>query len=921
MATLLPSHFDRSLDEFERAWQERPADGPLPRWQDFLLPDGQALSPKFLFWLLATDIEHRLAAGAPALLAESYLEEQRLPQGGVDPEVVAELVRWEYRLRWQRGDRARRRDYLQCFPHLEANLQDLVPAGSCPRCGLRDLPLHDEDAEAVTCVRCGARLAVAEVFPTRAADAESVADAPTWPPEAPAGMPAAASLPDTTPTAGNTTAAAMPAGPPVRLGRFHIREEIARGGMGVILRGHDDDLNRDVAVKILLDEHADKPELLHRFVEEAQIAGQLQHPGVVPIYELGRLPDRRPFFAMKLVKGRTLADLLAERSDPTQDLPRFLGIFEQVCQAVAFAHSKRVIHRDLKPANVMVGGFGEVQVMDWGLAKVLGAGWAAAVARPAPAAGLSAIRTVRSQPAAKGDATAPDGAQTEAGSVLGTPAYMPPEQARGEVDSLDQRCDVFGLGAILCEILTGNPPYMASESWRVVYLAALGDLADGFARLERCGADKELLALARDCLSPEIDKRPRDAGEVAQRMATYLQGIQERLWSAERERANDSKHHFDRGNALKAKGRWDEAIGCYRKAIDLNPQYAQPYTKLGLILAWKGELDEAIRCHRKAIQLEPGYPLAHYYLGLALRSECRLAESLAALRRAHELGSGRPDWREPSGQLVANVEALVAVEAKLPAYLEGKYHSTDSQECLRLAELCVLKHWHKAAAGFHAAAFVIDPKLAADLKLGHRYKAACYAALAGCGKSNDLDTLNTEDGTRLRRQALDWLRADLDAWGKRLTEALTLADLPAEELEACWPKSGRRAAKVLRTMGHWQQNSDFAGVRGDKALAALPAEERGAWRKLWTDVAALAQKAALIGQVEVKEAALKESEVRLAQAKRRLQKLPRSAEAAEAPHLQKVQQQAAELEKKLEALGKELEALRRELQGSAPARP
>src|SRR5262249_25542552 len=124
--------------------------------------------------------------------------------------------------------------------------------------------------------------------------------------------------------------------------------------------------------------HRERPELLQRFVEEAQIAGQLQHPGIVPVYELGQFPDRRPYFTMKLVKGRTLATLLAERGSPGADIPgspsegmRFLKVFEQVCQTVAYAHARGVIHRDLKPSNVMVGNFGEVQVMDWGLAKVL----------------------------------------------------------------------------------------------------------------------------------------------------------------------------------------------------------------------------------------------------------------------------------------------------------------------------------------------------------------------------------------------------------------------------------------------------------------------------------------------------------------------------------------------------------------------
>ncbi len=190
--------------------------------------------------------------------------------------------------------------------------------------------------------------------------------------------PAAASGDVTSPPSGPSDGAA-PA--PECAGRCLLLGEIARGGMGVIFRAHDPELGREVAVKVLLESRQDHDDLERHFLEEAQIGGQLQHPGVVPVYDVGRLPDDRPFFTMKLVEGRTLAALLKERDTPAHDLPRFLKIFEQVCQAMAYAHSKGVLHRDLKPANVMVGAFGEVQVMDWGLAKVLKAG---------------AVRTVRS---------------------------------------------------------------------------------------------------------------------------------------------------------------------------------------------------------------------------------------------------------------------------------------------------------------------------------------------------------------------------------------------------------------------------------------------------------------------------------------------------------------------------------------------
>lgn len=162
--------------------------------------------------------------------------------------------------------------------------------------------------------------------------------------------------------------------------RLVLQSEIARGGMGAVWKGADTDLGREVAVKVLLQTHHGKTELLQRFVDEARIHGQLQHPGVAPVYEMGQFPDKRPYFTMKLIKGQTLARLLADRPHPAHDRPRFLKIFEQVCQTLAYAHARGVIHRDLKPANIMVGAFGETLVVDWGLAKCVSQ-------HPDPAAG------------------------------------------------------------------------------------------------------------------------------------------------------------------------------------------------------------------------------------------------------------------------------------------------------------------------------------------------------------------------------------------------------------------------------------------------------------------------------------------------------------------------------------------------------
>jgi tetratricopeptide (TPR) repeat protein len=335
-----------------------------------------------------------------------------------------------------------------------------------------------------------------------------------------------------------------------RVGRFQLFGEIARGGMGAVFMGRDVDLGRDLAVKVLLEQHRDRPEFVRRFVEEAQIGGQLQHPGVVPVYELGGFADRRPFFAMKLVKGETLAALLKGRNGPSDDPARFLGIFAQVCQTVAYAHARGVIHRDLKPANIMVGRFGEVQVMDWGLAKVL-KNRVDGVCEPEDVqpADLTTVRTLRSGSA---------GSASLVGNVLGTPAYMAPEQAAGEIDVVDERADVFGLGSILCTILTGEPAYTGRTSREVLHKARRGDTGDVLARLDASGAEADLLELAGACLAVDPCDRPRDAGVVVERVTAHIRGVQERLRSAELARVDAqarAEEALRTADAAKAKAR------------------------------------------------------------------------------------------------------------------------------------------------------------------------------------------------------------------------------------------------------------------------------------------------------------------------------------------------------------------------------
>jgi hypothetical protein len=313
------------------------------------------------------------------------------------------------------------------------------------------------------------------------------------------------------------------------IGHFQLGAEIGTGGMGVVYLARDVALDRDVAVKTLNERHGADASASQRFLVEAKITGQLAHPGIPAVHELGTLSDGRPFLAMKLVRGQTLRTLLQERSDPGQERGRFIAIFEQICQALGYAHEHRVIHRDLKPGNVMVGTHGEVQVMDWGLAKVLREQGDTTQVKEDDPWRTDAFGTVIDTPEAVGS-------KTQTGQMLGTPAYMPPEQAGGQVRLLDPRSDVFGLGAILCEILTGLPPYRGKTVNDVRLQAVRGELAEALARLEQCGAEPELTALCKRCLAFRQDDRPADGGAVAAEVGRIRQAAEDRARQAELER-------------------------------------------------------------------------------------------------------------------------------------------------------------------------------------------------------------------------------------------------------------------------------------------------------------------------------------------------------------------------------------------------
>jgi tetratricopeptide (TPR) repeat protein len=570
--------------------------------------------------------------------------------------------------------------------------------------------------------------------------------------------------------------------------RYQLQGEIARGGMGAVLRGRDVDLGRDLAVKVLLEKHADRPEVVRRFIEEAQIGGQLQHPGVVPVYDIGRFGER-PFFTMKFVKGHTLQALLAERGEPSADRPRFLAIVLQVAQAVAYAHAKGVIHRDLKPSNVMVGAFGEVQVMDWGLAKVLAEGGVAdeeRASRQQQQEDGTLIRTARSGGTGFGT-------DTEAGSLLGTPAYMPPEQAQGDVAQLDRRADVFGLGAILCQVLTGKPPYVGRSNEEVRRMAANAAQADAAARLDGCGADPELVALTKACLAPETIDRPKDARAVAEGLSAYLNGVQQRLQTAQRERAV----------ALAREGEQRK-----RRKVQLALAAALVALLLGggAFAWWRNEQAQLVR-QREARNAEAVAALLKQCEdALVAGDAAKAAVALDAAKERSEQG-GAEEQAQQLGRLVADLAVLKdldAVDQFLWTWTENSFPSgaalaTRTQEALARFGVGAEAVSEDEAAARVSASVVRERIVSAlDRLLWLRKTAAVRAVL------RRVDAEPYRDAVRDAILARDWAKFTELAGQQTALEqppgfVAFLGELPAIEVK-------RRRHLLAVALNHWPGN-------------------------------------------------------------------------------------------------------------------
>ena len=436
------------------------------------------------------------------------------------------------------------------------------------------------------------------------------------------------------PTVSAASGVAAPPRPPELQG-YESSELLGVGGMGEVWRVYDPSLNRHLALKSLRPHLCTDPILEARFLGEARLTAQLQHPGVIPVHTTGALADGRRYFTMKEVSGRNLREIIRElhrrsqkgRWSTTADgwsLNRLLATFYQVCQTLAYAHQRGVIHRDIKPSNVMMGAFGEVYVMDWGLARVDGKD------------GQRPSRSDREE----------DSELTVWGEVPGTPAYMSPEQIVGDTSAIGPASDVYALGALLYEILSGQPPYGRGRPQDIIRLAKAGPPPPpGRADPDRPSLPipDGLEAVCMQALSRDPQERFSDAGVLAQEIGAWLDGARRReqaqalvitadvLHAQARQRREDAVTLRAEAAAILATVKPYEAVEGKR------PGWEKQDAADSLDQTAQREEVEVVQTLRAALYQDPEHTEAHERLALHYAAAHRKAEAEQDTRRAQAL--------------------------------------------------------------------------------------------------------------------------------------------------------------------------------------------------------------------------------------------------------------------------------------------
>ncbi len=516
--------------------------------------------------------------------------------------------------------------------------------------------------------------------------------------------------------------------------RYEMLEEIARGGAAAVWRVRDRHLHRETAIKFLLDSQ-NNHSMRKRLESEARLCARLVHPGIVPIHELSSFSDGRPFVSMKLVKGHTLLQLMD--SDRPISTSHAIDIFAKVCEAMGYAHSQRIMHRDLKPSNIMVGAFGEVQIMDWGLGKQLDdeseQSSDMSFGSEQTTSRLSSEDTQRLF--SKSETYIEE---TLVGSVLGTIAYMSPEQACGRINFIDCRSDVFSLGAILCRILTGLPPYHNADQNRLLEDAQTGNLQDAISRL-RQSKESCLAQLAITCMSINPNNRPRDAQELLTRLeqirkqhnqrkrilitilialplvlvAAFAAVTVERLFPpAVIESAYEvpiEELKIEHVLSLADASQYEAAQRQYRRFVSANPTDHYARFRFGVTLLNNNEFNAAEKIFQEAISLSPSTPDYWLTLGISKFWQGRVQEALDDLERFRASSNQDPRALKSIEEKIADFHVhFRCAELLQTVPLHELFETKSSQELCNLARACELLGMISEAIQFYDRAIEVE---------------------------------------------------------------------------------------------------------------------------------------------------------------------------------------------------------------------